>query len=817
MIKSLKGLAFRFFRENKFIAISSILGVAISISLILTMALFVSNAKQSLIDEVQQMFGTMDLAVGYNSEQVKIIDIDLANQLTSFDAVEESSSVLLSRMYVEQLENTVYTIGAENDALAKSRYHFSEDLAEDDVILNRRLAEALQILVGDKLVLENREYTVKEIMSDLEAAGPVTDTLILAKSRIQLLEYEKTGIYQEATYILMKAKEENRILELTQALKSLDPELRVDIATEDEFVKANLDLLNQFIIVLSVLVLILTSLFIISNFEVFLYKYKNQLAIMRALGASTKQIFTVVFLQSGLINVLGAVTSFVLVLGSHQFIQSWLGPLLNISVTRNAFNFGLAFLIIGISFLIIQVFMLIPAYRSSKVLPLTIMQENETIHLPYQRLQTLFGLGLMTGSFAFIAFGFIFDHLVLVLLLGALFLVISMFLLLPIFITPLLTVLLPAIKSVFGNTSFITVKNLIPQIRKNILVVMIISAMMVIAVFGSTFIQTISQSDEQYVKRQYLTEILITSSVAGEQAINQEELQQTVEQLPAIESISTLSGLHGHDMHFNNQTASIDYAYADLEAMQGQQLIPALRNADGLQAVISEEAADLYGLTIGEEIHIEQFYESTESAFTIVGIAKELPHWADVLIEWNATMEEPDFSVAFVQPREEEAVLIAAREIQSLFPTLTVSSFEQSLEQSRQMSFQRSSIFLVVLAVILFSVMLGVVNTLINNIHSRRKEYAILRAISVSPKGIIQAVLTQVTVYLVIGVLFGSAVGFALSYVLSLVDGTPLRFDFQLIALLVGVIVTVSLLVFIPFAIKIGKMTISKELMQDNK
>src|SRR5690606_19602499 len=123
---------------------------------------------------------------------------------------------------------------------------------------------------------------------------------------------------------------------------------------------------------------------------------------------------------------------------------------------------------------------------------------------------------------------------------------------------------------------------------KNILVVMIISAMMVIAVFGSTFIQTISQSDEQYVKRQFLTEILITSSVAGEQAINQEELQQTVEQLPAIESISTLSGLHGHDMHFDNQTASIDYAYADLEAMQGQQLIPALRNADGLQAVISE-------------------------------------------------------------------------------------------------------------------------------------------------------------------------------------------------------------------------------------
>ncbi|WP_033543048.1 FtsX-like permease family protein [Planococcus sp. CAU13] len=816
MIKSLQGLAFRFFRENKFIAVSSILGVAISISLILTMALFVSNAKQSLMDEVQQMFGTMDLAVGYNPEQGKIIDPALANQLTAFDAVEESSSVLLSRLYIEQLENTIYTIGAENDALAKSRYHFSEDLAQDDVILNRRLAEALQVQAGDKLMLENREYTVKEVTADLEAAGPVTDTLILAKSRVQLLEYEKTDIYQEATYILMKAKEDDRILELAQGLKSVDSELRVDIATEDEFVRANLDLLNQFIIVLAVLVLVLTSLFIISNFEVFLYKYKNQLAIMRALGASTKQIFTVVFLQSGLINILGAVTSFFLVLGSHQFIQSWLGPLLNISITRNAFNFGLAFLIIGISFAIIQVFMLIPAYRSSKVLPLTIMQENETIHLPYQRVRTLFGLGLMTVSIAFITFGFFFAHLVLLLLLGAVFLVLSMFLLLPIFITPFLTGLLPAIKSVFGNISFITVKNLIPQIRKNILVVLIISAMMVIAVFGSTFIQTISQSDEEYVKRQFLTEILITSSVGGEQAVSQEELQQAVNRLPAIESISTLSGLHGHTMYFNDQTVSVDYAYADLEAMQEQQLIPALHTTNGFQAVISEEAAELYGLTVGAEVRIEQFYESTESAFTISAIAKELPHWADVLIDWNATMEDPELSVAFVQPVDED-VLYAAGEIQNLFPMLTVSSFEQSLEQSQQMSFQRSSIFLVVLAVILFSVMLGVVNTLINNIHSRRKEYAVLRAISLSPKGIIQAVLTQVAVYLVIGVVFGSVAGFALTYVLSLVDGTPLRFDFQLVAALLGVIITASLLVFIPFANKIGKMTISTELMQDNK
>ena len=39
-----------------------------------------------------------------------------------------------------------------------------------------------------------------------------------------------------------------------------------------------------------------------SNFEVFLYKYKSQFAIMRSMGATTKQMFKVIFIQCSVIN-----------------------------------------------------------------------------------------------------------------------------------------------------------------------------------------------------------------------------------------------------------------------------------------------------------------------------------------------------------------------------------------------------------------------------------------------------------------------------------------------------------------------------------
>ena len=87
---------------------------------------------------------------------------------------------------------------------------------------------------------------------------------------------------------------------------------------------------------------------------------------------------------------------------------------------------------------------------------------------------------------------------------------------------------------------------------------------------------------------------------------------------------------------------------------------------------------------------------------------------------------------------------------------------------------QRWFIFIVVIVVILFSVTLGVCNTLINNIQSKRKEFAILRAITVKKKGIVQIILTQVNLYVLIGIVLGVVIGILLTYMVSVIDRTPL-------------------------------------------
>ena len=121
--------------------------------------------------------------------------------------------------------------------------------------------------------------------------------------------------------MLIKVKANADVLALSNQIHKIDKELRIDIAEEDEFLKSNLASLHIFIVILSVLILIITSLLLMSNFEVFLYKYKSQFAIMRSMGATTKQMFTVIFIQCSVINFFGGIFGLLLAVISNRFYK----------------------------------------------------------------------------------------------------------------------------------------------------------------------------------------------------------------------------------------------------------------------------------------------------------------------------------------------------------------------------------------------------------------------------------------------------------------------------------------------------------------
>lgn len=828
MIRSIYGIAFRFFKTNRFVSISSVISVTIAVCIILVMTMFVSNATQSYRDEIKKLYGNMDMMVGFNLEQGRQIDLKLLNQITSIPGIEQSSPVLIDRLRVDLLQDDVYTVGAESDDLVKSKYHFTETISGNEAILNAGLAEALNITVGQSLKVEGRDFIVKEILEDIKGWGSVTDILIIPRSTFKELKYAPTGVVNESTYILIKNQPRADSYEIARWLRQIDETLRIDIIEEEPEIKANFQSLRIYITLLSLLVVFITALLIISNFQTYLYKYKQQFAIMRSMGAMTHDLFKIIFIQCSIINLFGGTLGYTAAFIAIKYSQIWFEQLFNIPVEALIFNNSLALIVLVLSVAILELFMLIPAYRGSRILPLKMMQSNEQADFSFSNMRRIFGRIIIFAGLFFLLFGKVLasaDSQVLLILLGLLFLILGVFILFPFYLSPLLIRLLPLIQRLFGKVSFVAVKNVIPQVRKNTFVILILSLTMMIAVVGSTLMSTIQRNEANYIRGNYPTDIVITSRFNDPSLINYTDLKSAAIKVEGVIGASTLSSYSSIRLMHDGSYVSFTYSLADLKEMIKQDLLPNYDSNSNDNVYITQKFASQYDIREGDILELGMYSDAMQKIIptgqvTVAGIVKKLPgSLGDMLIDWSNETYLWEFTVldrmfiSVSQPVEQ--VIGQLEALKGQFPGIQIDYYEQTMEKSKQMFYQRWSLFIIVLVVMLVSVLMGIINTLVSNIHNKRKELAILRTLSVTRSGIIRVILTQVILYISIGLLLGAGIGVLLTYSLMLIDPVGIYINYQAMGILAVTVTGAVILVLWPYSIYIGRRSLPHEITQE--
>ncbi|MGX9161831.1 FtsX-like permease family protein [Priestia megaterium] len=826
-MKSLKGLSFRLFRANKFIVFSSILSIAIAAMLTLSMVLFSFNAQSTLKHELKQMYGDMDLSVGFNIDQSKVVSPSLTERISKNKNVEQLSRVSITHVTLDKINSSTYTAGVENSDLAKSRYHFKQFLNDDSIAMNKALAKTLHAKVGDKVSIQGHSFTLVEVVNDLDATGIAPDMILMNQKKAKEYNRLNEHVHADATYLLIKAKKGTNVLTLSNQIKSYDKDLRIDVAEQDPFVKSNLQSLQVFVIVLSFLVLIVTSLLIISNFELLLYKMKNQFAIMRSLGATTKQISQLIFTQSVIVNLSGICMGLLGTFLSQKYVYAWMGKFFKISSSPTQFHLGIALIIALCSFIIIQFFLLIPSYRSAKILPLKVMQKNERLDFGYSKARViLFKILLGVSLFLLIASQVLptrGEYGVFFLLIAAIFALLSFFIIFPVWLPKILEGLLPFGQKIFGREYYIAIKNLIPQVKKNTLIVLTISSLMIIAVFGSVTLRTIQVNEQESLKNDFRTPIVVNTRLFNTK-IDSRELTNVVEKLPDVKSVSNFSTQGSAELQVKGKHIDMDYAVVDLQRLQAQGLMSQLKKkpADN-SLIISERFAKQNDLKVGQNVQVGEFSNATQAvepkgSYKVTAIEKKMIDSADAYVDWNnGRLMAVDFYSLYVDSAHIKDAVNELEGIKSQFPEIKISNYEQSVKQATSMFYQRWGIFIVVIATLVVCTMVGVFNSLANNIYSKRKEYAVLRTMGVKPKGIRNIVLSQVTTYIIIGLIIGIVLGIILTYILLLVDPGKLIIDYKVLAAVIVTMITCSTILFTYLGNKIGNQNISLEITNDNK
>ena len=508
---TMRNVAIKLFRAAWAHVATSISIIAISICLVMTMGMYIWNANAQMKEEIHAIFGDADVTVGYNPEQGKTISAELLKQIKSIEGTDMVSPVSLTHTTVDNMES-VYTLGVENDDLVKSRYHFSSDLKSNEIILSEGLASVLKKKIGDQVLVQNEAFIIKEILPTMKAAETMSLVLLpnsIVKQWMPFADNETQGLFALVTA--------NNPSAISMEFKQLDNSLRVDLTNKEDFVQRNLQSLGIFIIVLSVFILIITGMLLLSTFQLFFYKLKEQLMVLRSLGASSKQIGRLINTQ------LSAIILFGVLIGTTVgvlIIKIWLPQLvslLSLPIAKNEFPAVLVFAIAIASFGFLHLITKWQVKKAMQLLPLQITNDNEIVLLKWTlwkkvvtSVMTLISLlCLVTGQLEENANG----EGALLIIVGSLLLCGVVLLIIPFIFRALLNSTLQPVRSLFGKEVYMACQQLLPQIKRNSTVVLSLIGLMVILIFGSSLLKTVQSNEQSYINERYKTSIILKNQM----------------------------------------------------------------------------------------------------------------------------------------------------------------------------------------------------------------------------------------------------------------------------------------------------------------
>lgn len=800
---TMRSIAMKLFRAAWAHVATSISIITISICLVMTMGLYIWNANAQMKEEIHALFGDVDLTVGYNPEQEKTLSTETINQIKSLKGIDMISPVSVTHTTVNNMES-VYTIGVENDELVKSRYHFSRDLKSNEIIVSEGLAKVLNIQIGDQVLVQNNAFIINEILPTMKATESMSFVLLPNSIVRQWLPFANQDT--QGLFALITADNPSTI---SMELKQLDNSLRVDITNDEDFVKQNLQSLMVFIIVLSVFILIITGMLLLSTFHLLFYKLKEQLMVLRTLGASSKQIGRIINTQLFAIILFGVIAG---TTGGFLIVKIWLPQLVSLLSLPHAKNDFPAFLVFAIaiaSFCFLQLFTKWQVIKAMQLLPLQITSDNENVQLKWTvwkkvviSVMTLISLlCLVTGQLAVNANG----KGPLLIIFGSLLLCGVVLLVIPFIFKALLQILLQPVRSIFGKEVYMACQQLLPQIKRHSTVVLGLIGLMVILIFGSSLLKTVQFNEHSYINKRYETSIILNNQMM-DPSITSSTIVEDIENLPSISYAYAKSNFGLMGFKRKGSTIRSDYAAIDIAEYTKLNLMERVNGDLTKGFIITKQFADKNHLALGDSLPIEFYVESSPQPVVagmhqVLAIIPEPLNHADVYIDWSSTIARQEHLIIdeiMVETNDTKQAIAELQDILQQYPTFLLSDKNTMIEQANEMFYQRWSLFVVVFIVLIFSTCLGVIQTLLHTIYVKRNDYAIQRLIGLSPNGLMKLILTQVMSFVLYSLTTGTMLGLLLTRLLALIDSeAEFMFDFSTIIAVSLFILILTVCVFI--------------------
>jgi len=418
-------------------------------------------------------------------------------------------------------------------------------------------------------------------------------------------------------------------------------------------------------------------------------------------------------------------------------------------------------------------------------------------------------------------------------LLGGLMIVSSVFGFLPQIIDPIFSFVAPIMGKLFGREVLITIRHMIPQTKQNTLIILSLSGSIILATTVINLFDQMMIETEKIIHSEYVSDIVVKSSLDFMTELN-EDFSEEILEIDGVSAAIPVSHAFGANLSsdkYNDEyfKSSINYI-TDIQALDKEGFINVDLENNHYEdiAILSESLADQLKVKTNEKItyHWQETIKTKEISgdLTVKSISKVLPSInpdeVAMIVDFSNPILNQDTLLERILVQIEDGkkaeVINGLETLRDRYPEIIWSDLDAALQELRTQLFQRYALLIGVIGAVILIGILNLVATLQSTIQIQRREYAILRAISMTPRQLIKVILTQSMMYSFISILVGTVTGMIMSFaVLRGLGTTIMPFAFiKYLSILSMTILISSILVSLPIAINLSKRQVTTELTE---
>jgi putative ABC transport system permease protein len=526
----------------------------------------------------------------------------------------------------------------------------------------------------------------------------------------------------------------------------------------DELLEA-IGFITTFLLVFAGIAVVVGAFIIVNTFSILVAQRSRELALLRALGASRRQVTWSVQLEAFVVGVLGATLGLgvgILLAMALRLLFGQFG--LDLSGQPLVFSprTVVASYVVGV--LVTMVAAYLPARRTGRISPVQALSDDIALPETSIRRRLLAGVLMVTGGFVSLVFGLVLDVPKPLAFVGAgvLAVLLGVAAASPVISRPLLRVAAAVYRRLFGTVGMLAGENSLRNPRRTAATA---SALMIGLALAGTMVviaDSAKASTDAAIEDAFVGDYVVSNVFSGE---FNSAIADEMEQVEGVDSVVRMRFqflLVDDEQSFATALDPGAVGPLELNVLEGS---GEMRDRTVL---VQEFYADERGLAVGDNLDVE--VPDGKQSWEVAGIVEDTPILFTGAVTTLATFvdagyEPADNALIVYEAPGATGVQDRLDEIVEDLPVVTVLDQQEFAEERRASIDQFLLIIFALLGLALIIAVLGIVNTLALSVIERTREVGLLRAIGLGRKQLRRMIRLESVVISLLGAVLGVAMG----------------------------------------------------------